>query len=325
MRSFLLKKLCLFAILLSFLAFPQVAGATEGERGKPLSLAVNKIVAVVNGEIVTMHDLRQHAAGELSRSRLNPKDPAAHAQIEVLMRRVLDVMIENILLRQEAERLKIKTTDQEVDNEIRKLIQRNQMTQQQFEASLAAQGARMDLLKERIRNNILSQRIIGIMIARKIIVTPEEINAYYDEHKREFVAEKSVDFSLIVFAPKTNTVGIVKRIRSGSLSFAAAATQYTVGPAKERGGHFGKARWEEIALPLREHMQNLAAGDLSDVFQLDGRDTLVKINEITHGRSMTLEEATPVIEQQLREPKLQGRFHEYMEQLRSRAVVDIRM
>ncbi|CAK7033414.1 MAG: Chaperone SurA [Desulfovibrio sp.] len=288
-------------------------------------ITVNKIAAVVNGEMITLHELRQHAASEFVRAGINPSDPASRRYVDEIMSRVLTVMIDDMLLRQEAERLQIKVSDADVDNEVRKIVQRNQVTMKEFEARLAAQGGTMDMLKERVRNNILSQRIINIMIARKSVVTSDEIKTYYEAHKNDFEAERSVDVSLIVFAPSANVDEIYLEIQKGKLSFEDAAKKYSEGPSPENGGRLGMIKWDDLASPFKAQIVEMKKGDVSAPFHMNSRSFLLKFNDSTSGRSMTLEEATPEIERLLREPRLQERFTEYTQQLRSRAVIDIRL
>lgn len=313
---------CCLAVLF-FAAFPLCSFAAEA--GLPQTIVLNKIAAVVNGEIVTLHELRQYSSQEFVRAGINPMDPANRSQVDHIMSKVLTVMIDDMLLRQEAERLQIKVSDSDIDNELRKLIQRNQTTQKEFEARLAAQGGTMEMLKERLKNSILSQRIIGIMIARKSLVTPDEVKAYYDEHKNEFSAERAVDFSLIVFSPSSKPAEVAAKIRNGSLSFEEAVKKYSEGPAPDNGGRVGMVEWNDLAPAFKSQIMQLKDGEISEPFHANGRDCLLKLNGATSGRTMTLEEATAEIERILREPRMQDRFTEYTEQLRSRAVIDIRL
>ena len=296
------------------------AGQTLPER-----IVLNKIAAVVNGEIITLHELRQHAGSEMARAGINPSDPASRRHVDQIMSKVLSVMIENILLRQEAERLQIKVSDSDVDNEVRKLAQRNQLNMRDFEALIVAQGGTLELLKERVRHNILSQRIIAIQIARKSVVTEEEIKTYYTQNQDSFKAERSVDVSLIVFAPSAKSEDIYRKIVNGSLSFENAAREFSEGPSPDSGGNLGMIKWEDLAAPFKEQVVRLKDGEISPIFETNSRVCLIKLNASTSGRNMTLEEATPEIEQILREPRLEERFAEYTEQLRNRAVIDIRL
>ena len=318
-----MKRISRCLAFLVFMTMPLCAFAAEAELPQPIVL--NKIAAVVNGEIITLHELRQYSGSEFVRAGVNPMDPSNRSQVEQIMSKVLSVMIDDMLLRQEAERLQVKVSEADIDNEVRKLIQRNQTSEKEFEARLVAQGGTMELLRERLKNSVLSQRIIGIMISRKSIVTPEEISAYFEEHKGEFSAERSVDFSLIIFSPSSKPDDVVAKIKSGSLSFEEAARKFSEGPAPDNGGRVGSVAWEDLAAPFKAQIMELKEGEVGDLFQVNGRDILLKLNGATSGRSMTLEEATPEIERILREPRLQDRFTEYTAQLRSRAVIDIRL
>lgn len=318
-----MKNIRILLLLAAFLALSSNAFAANSEA--PQSIVINKIAAVVNGEMITLHELRQHAAAEFIRAGINPSDPAARNEVNMLMSKTLSVMIDDMLLRQEAERLQLKATDSEIENELRMLVQRNQTTMKAFEAQVVAQGGAMDMVRERIRHNILSQRIINFMIARKSVVTKEEINAYYEEHKNDFSAERSVDISLLIFSPSAKADDIHGRIIKGALSFEEAVKQYSEGPAVNEGGRLGMIKWEDLAAPFKSQIMDMRIGGVSAVFHANSRICMLKLNDATNGRSMTLEEATPEIERVLREPRLQERFIEYTQQLRSRAVIDIRL
>ena len=81
----------------------------------PVRAAINGVAAVVNGEMITAFDLQAETAPEAMRRGLNPKDPNQAAAIEELTKATLERMINNIILTQEAQRLKISVGDSEVD------------------------------------------------------------------------------------------------------------------------------------------------------------------------------------------------------------------
>ena len=280
---------------------------------------------MINGEIVTLHELRRHAGPELARMGVDPSAPGSAPQVDAAVQKILSLMIDDILLRQEAAKLKVTVSESEVDNELRKLIQRAQVTPQEFEARMVAQGGTMAMVKDRLRNNILSQRIVGIMISRKVVVTKEEIAKYYAEHQKEFTAEKSVDMALIVFTPTVDAAAVYAKIKDGSLSFEDAARQYSVGEAAAKGGKIGHVPWKELAAPIKAELAQLSNGQMSGLFNLELNKALVRLDGATAGSQMTLEQASPEVERILREPRLEERFKEYTQQLRNKAVIDIRL
>ena len=96
---------------------------------------LNKVAAVVNGQVITMFDLQKTALPELGRARLNPNNPAQAKEVDKVFRKVLDMMIMDILLGQEAKRLKISVSPSEVDNEIAKMMKARNLTKQQLKPS----------------------------------------------------------------------------------------------------------------------------------------------------------------------------------------------
>ena len=229
----------------------------------PVRAAINGVAAVVNGEMITAFDLQAETAPEAMRRGLNPKDPNQAAAIEELTKATLERMINNIILTQEAQRLKISVGDSEVDNEIQQIMSRNKMTPEEFQHQLQIQ--------------------------------------------------------------RTTEKDFRERIRSGKLSFEQAARQVSVGPRAQEGGDVGVVDWNSLDPTWQDRLSQLKPGDVSGLFEVNnGLKGQLKLLSMESGDGQTLEEATPQIERILREPKLQERFREYSEQLRKRAVVEIR-
>ena len=281
----------------------------------PVRAAINGVAAVVNGEMITAFDLQAETAPEAMRRGLNPKDPNQAAAIEELTKATLERMINNIILTQEAQRLKISVGDSEVDNEIQQIMSRNKMTPEEFQRQLQIQRTTEKDFRERIRSSILRNRLLANMVGRKVIVTKEEIADYYNQHKQTFMNNQKVRFAVIVYPPTENAEAQAARIRSGKLSFEQAARQVSVGPRAQEG----------LDPTWQDRLSQLKPGDVSGLFEVNnGLKGQLKLLSMESGDGQTLEEATPQIERILREPKLQERFREYSEQLRKRAVVEIR-
>ena len=239
---------------------------------------LNKVAAVVNGQVITMFDLQKAALPELARARLNPNDPKQAKDVDKVFRKVLDMMIMDILLGQEAKRLKISVSPTEVDNEIAKLMKSRNLTKQQFEAQLAQQKISINEIRENFEKSLLRQKIMGMEVGRKVVVTPAEIKQYYEAHKDNLYDRSGLHMGVLVYAPNVNAQSIAAQIKSGKLTFEEAAAKYSIAPNKDKGGDMGP-----------------------------------------------VEQATPQIDAILRQPKAVERFEDYTSQLRSKAVIDIRL
>ncbi len=293
--------------------------------GAAQSVQFNRVVAVVNGEMITMYDLQRHAMQEIMRRGATGGDMDAERQRRAIMYETLDSMVLDILIRQEAERFMVSVNDSEVDNELRMILQSNGLTQKELERQMAAEGSTVDELKIRIRNNILRQRMVSLMISRKAEVTPDDIEQYYKNNMDKFSTHSSVELSMIGFGPGVDAEVVRNDIINGALTFAEAAKQYSVLPNAAIGGQLGDIAWKDLNQSWSKALEGLKAGDVSPVLRSEAGAMLLHVDALSEGKSKSLAEVSDQIAEELREPKLRERYEEYTTQLRNKAVVDIRI
>ena len=288
---------------------------------------LNKVAAVVNGQVITMFDLQKESLPELARARLNPNDPAQAKAVDAVFRKVLDLMIMDILIAQEAKRLKIAVSPGEVDNELKRMMQARRLTREQFEAQLAQQKIPLATIRANIEKSLLRQKVMGMEVGRRVVVTPDEIKAYYEAHKDTMFDRNGLHMGVLVYAPNVNAASIAAQIKSGKLTFEEAAARYSIAPNKEKGGDMGPVEWDRLNPEWEGRLTRMKPGDVTELFVLQGRKAQVHLFRPGGGaeKPLTLEQATPQIDAILRQPKARDRFEDYSGQLREKAVIDIRL
>ena len=284
-------------------------------------MTVNKIAAVVNGEMITLHDLRMHTSAELSRRRMDPKDPKAAA----IRQEVLDSLINDILIRQEAKRYKVSVSDAEAREEVNRAIARTGRTPTQFEADLKSQGVTLQMYTERMQNNMLRSRMANYMVDRKIFVTAEQVDDYYARNRDKFQGERTADFSVIMLPGNTDVQGIYKQIKAGTISFEDAARKYSADRTAQEGGRIQGVPYDRMPPEMQKLLNSLSNGAISQLLKTQGGFLVIRRNAINEAKPLTLQEARPRIEEILLAPLREERAKEYIQQLRSKAVIDIRI
>ena len=159
-------------------------------------------------------------------------------------------------------------------------------------------------------------------------MTDDEIRAYYEKHKDTMYDRNGLHMGLIVYNPNVNARSIAAQIASGALSFEEAARKYSIAPNREKGGDMGPVEWGRLNPEWETRLNKMKPGDVTDIFTVQGHKAQVHLfrpGQSGPGRPMTFEEARPVIDNILRQPKAMERFDEYSQQLRSKAVIDIRL
>ena len=285
---------------------------------------LNKVVAVVNGDMISAYDLDRAVAPALLRAGLDAKaDPEA---VATLRRNVLESMINDLIVTQEAQRLSITVSDSEIDAELQQLRNQSKLSEADFAKQLAAQKMSLAEYREQIRKGLLTRQLLGHMVARKVVISKEEIEAYYNEHSDMFGAGRTVRFPLLIYPPESEPKKWADKLRSGKLDFEETVKKVSVGPMKEQGGDLGFIPWNDLAPDVKSQIGNLKQGEVTELFLLNGMPAQIKLlDSNTDGSTSSLEEVSGQIENILRQPKMQERLVEYMEQLRKRAVIDIRL
>ncbi len=289
-----------------------------------------KIAAVVNGKPITMYDLQREAGNEIIRSRLSLDKPADKAKVDVILRRTLDEMILDILLEQEAQRLKVNISDQDVDQEITRMYTGRGLTRDQFEKQLAKEKVKLSDVRKNFRKGMLRTRILSMEGGRRVVIRPQEIKDYYEKHKSEMLNREGLHMALIVYHPRTPVAKVARQLQSGEISWLEASRRFSVMPERDNGGDTGPVQWGKLNPEWNKRLNAMQPGDITPVFQfnaqLKAQVRLYRPNgDNSPLRVMTLEEATPQIDALLRAPKAEARIEEYTKSLREKAVIDIRI
>ena len=140
---------------------------------------VDRIVAIVNGEMICLSELNK-ISGMVAREveRSNPA-LSAEEKIQIVQKKVLDQLINQKLLDQEAKRLKIEVNKKEIDRTIQDVQKRNAFSRRELLNVLKDEGLNMDTYREQIAQEIKKVRLIEYEIGSKVNITDDTIKEYY--------------------------------------------------------------------------------------------------------------------------------------------------
>lgn len=286
---------------------------------------VDKVAAVVNGQIITLYDLDRELAPYLAQiggAALREQD---RQQLAAMRRKLLDRLVDDILLLREAERLGFQVTDTEVESHIRQFRQSNSMTEEDLARQLRKENLTRDEYKKSIRESMLRHRVLSYMVRRKVLVTDEEIGRYYAEHLGEYATPREVELGLILLPQGEDAHSLWQRLSSGEITFAEAARKHSKGPGAGNGGTIGKLKWSEISSEWRAALEQVQPGEVTEPFAINGGRAILKYIALVPGKERSLDEVREEIRQKLYDPKYAIQYAEYMKSLRDKAIVDVRL
>ncbi len=305
------------AALLTAVFFAASAQATQ---------VINRIVAVVNGESITLTELDNHLTPYLAQMQDQGYSlMEQEAAVPELRQRVLNNMINNILLLQEAERLGLEISVVEVENYINQFKSDNNLTEDMLQAQLAYEGLTRSEYEEQVQGSMLRNRLISFMVRRKVVVTAQEVEDYFLSHPEEFGSDQQISVSVLLVPDQDQIVDLRERILDGELSFADAARQYSQGPEAENGGDFGEFNFRELSDDWKEALAGLGQGDVSEPFFVNNMWGLLYVNGFSSQGDVNMSDVEDEIFDLLEREKMAELLDDYIEELRDKAIIDIRL
>lgn len=267
-------------------AFPGLPVTKAPERVKSGEL-LDRAVAVVNDGIVTESDLQEQMAmiTERLKEQKTPLPPP-----DVLRKQVLDRLVIQEIQLQRAEKVGLKITDEQVNEQLADIAKRNNITLAQLPAELAKQGIDYAGFRDNMRKEMTLQSLRRRDVLGKINVTPRELEQFLERMKKMPSETDEYNVSHILLAvPAEATQAQVKEVeklaediytRSKNEDFGRLAVAYSNSQTALDGGSLGWRKGPELPTVLAEVVVGLKPGDVSrPVFTNTGYH-LVKLNEV---------------------------------------------
>jgi peptidyl-prolyl cis-trans isomerase SurA len=335
------KKLTVLAVISSALLIPFALRADS---------VVEEIIARVNNEIITRSEFVR--SRDQLKQEVQQQDPSNADRVFAQKQRdVLRDLIDQQLLLAKGKDLGI-TGDTELVkrlDEMRK--QMNLESMEELEKAAQSQGVSYEEFKQNLRNQIITQRVIGQEVGSHLAMTKEEEQKFYDEHKAEMLQPEQVRLSEILIAPKAagapgagadsptpapqadseaqlsaaqaKAQELLEQIRKGG-DFAELAKKNSDGPSAKDGGDLNYFKRGILAKELEDKVFAMKAGDVTDVIRTKQGFVILKVTEHQQEGVPGLKEVEPRIQDALYMQKLQPALRAYLTKLREEAFIDIK-
>ncbi len=286
---------------------------------------VSRIAAVVNGDMITVRELDKQVQNVIR--HMNSRKQGY--DVRTVRAGVLDSMINEKLVVQQAAKEKIEVKDDEIDAFVEHMIKESNLDRDAFMKQIASEGLNMKSFREQARLHLLSQRLLARNVTGKVVVTEKEINEYYRRNMAGMASGRA-RVALLIYPADADADKWARDIASGKISFADAARRVSVGPNPAGGGDMGFVETSDMAPGLLQQISGMKKGQVSPVLNMGVSRAQVCLLDVEEGNAADMKDAKPdpatakQIEQILREPRLKERFEQYRKELRNKALIDIR-
>jgi len=294
---------------------------------------VDRIAAIVNEDVITLNELNEVL--DLYRAKIASMgySPEQEAQLFYKVREEkINSLIEKQLADQEIKTAEITASDDEVDSTIERIKAANFLTDEALRERLARDGSSLEKLRKEIKEQMLRTKLVNIKVKSNIVITEEDIKAFYDENTDAY--QGTTEYYLKNIYMKTpltenekkqvlEKMNVILEKLSGGEPFEALAREYSESPLAQEGGELGRFRLDELSPQIRDAVQDLKAGEHTPVVETEHGYQIFLVKEIAGAGGKTFEEAMPEIREKLYNEKVDEKYNSWIEELKAHSHIKI--
>ena len=296
----------------------------------------DRIVAVVNDEVITLSELNKalepyQAKIEASYTGVGREKALTEARMTLLNR-----MIDNLLMEQQARKAGIVIQDQEVTGAIKDLLERRKLSQEDLRKMLEREGTTMEAYKKGVLDQLVRIRLVQREIKSQVAVSDEEIGEYYRKHREDYEGKDTVRIKQILLPlPKeddpaakeklrTDAEAIHKRLLAGE-PFDLLSAKYSQGSAAAAGGDIGYIEKGMILHEVEEVAFGLPLNQISGIIESPIGFHIIQVIDRRGGGFKAIESVREEIREKIDQEKMEKKFGEWLEELRKKSHIEIKL
>lgn len=324
------RSVCLVICSILVLCFTAVNIAGSAE-------VVDRIVAVVNDDIVTFSELNQFINPYTDKIKTLGYSLEKEREMLFKVREdILNQLIDQKLTDQEIKRFKISVTEKEIDAAVERVKEINYYTDEELRGKLAGEGLNMEEYRKSIKEQILRAKLVNREIKSKVVITRQDVKSYYEEHSDKYCKEKKYRLKNIIikvppftdeakkFSIQKRMEAVIAKLKAGQ-PFEEMAKSYSDSSGSESSGScdLGLFAINELSPQLQEAIKGLGTGEFTSVLDTDYGYQIFYISEVVDSPGRSLEDVTAEIEEKLFREMVDKKFRSWLDDLHKKSHIKI--
>jgi len=304
---------------------------------------VDRVVAIVNDEVITLSEVNEEGKIPLQRVAENAPPAQLADALREVRQQIIEKLIEKKILLQEAEKAKISVTDEEVDAAFQRILEGNKITREKFQNELASLGMDEAQYRENLKSQVLSSKLVNLEIRSKVIIPEDRIIDYYDTHYTQRVGEGGYYLLQIGVswdsAPDGGSEAVarskaaarkkaeeIRQLAVDGQDFRELARTRSDLPSAVDGGDIGILNENDMSTEMQNIVSRTKAGEISPIIETSSGYQFFKLLSSQEGQIITkvpYESVKDEIHEILYQQEMEGRFARWMAEKKSKAYIKI--
>jgi peptidyl-prolyl cis-trans isomerase SurA len=296
---------------------------------------VEKIAAVVGSDIILQSEVEERSAPAMAEvaAIANPSQRAARAA--ALRRQVLDRMVDEQLLVQQAADLKISISSEEVDRSIEQIKKDYKIDDAQLREELRKQGMTLAAYRQSTKRELLKYRVINIAVGSKVSISDADVQNYYERHMQSANVQVRASHIFLVIPENADSATAQEKEKQGKVlqqraaageDFAKLAREFSEDAAtRAEGGDLGWFGKDILPKPIEELVFSMKVDEVRGPVRADRGFHIIKLVGRRSQEAKPLAEVRDQIRGQLRQREMERQTKTFLSELRRKTLVEIRM
>lgn len=299
---------------------------------------VDRIVAVIDDEVITWRELEAKAQGYYAQLTDIPDATQREVKRQQILQQVLDIEIGDRIVEREINQNKerLGVGEKDIDRAVEEVLRMNHLTREQLQTALYGQGLTWTEYRDKLRTQIERARLIQFKVQGKVQLKDADVQRRCEERRRSGAQNLQVCASHVLLqippAASDETVQslhaeaskLQAELQSGA-DFAAYALKYSADKAAPDGklGCFHKG---EMVEPFEKAAFGLPVGGISPVVRTEFGFHIIKVTDKRTATTGSCDsEALEPFRNELYQEEMGRQMAAWVEDLRKKAFVEVRL
>lgn len=237
-----------------------------------------KIIAVVNGEMISSTDIEQRAKAFV----MNTKIPFNAETKRMIIAKVIQSAIDEKLKVQEALKQGIEISEKDIDLSVKSFEASNKIPEGELKNLLAKNDVSIKVFREQLKSDLAWIRLVRRQMAIDGELTDKEIEEGINESAKDMSTPKYMVSEIVIKKPNAkNLEDLVSNLRRDP-RFELYAAQFSESPSASSGGNLGWLNEGQLIEPLNSKVLSMKDGEVSDPIQIGNDFYILKLVQTYH-------------------------------------------
>lgn len=259
---------------------------------------LDRVVAIVNDDIVLLSELNQRLASVYSSIRNSGTQAPTE---EILKKQVLERLISERLQFNIGIKAGVRISDQEIDQTVSRLAASNNLNLQEFVKQVNSSGSSMTALRQDIANEMIMTQVQQGIVMRGIHISEQELNNFLNSEEGKLMTSPDIKLGQILISVSSSATSaeiddaqkkldaIIEKINQGA-DFKQLAIANSDDQSALDGGDLGWRKQAQLPSLFTNALEDLKPGEISQVIRSGAGFHLLKLYQRRGGEKKLIEQ-----------------------------------